>query len=102
MTITNLKSLVVFVFAVTLLSSCANSAHIEKDPSINLGSYKTYSWAEAAKDDVQNKNQKNDLTEVNVHKAVNQELEKNGFTEVKRNPDLLLTYDLLVEKSSVT
>jgi hypothetical protein len=30
---------------------------------------------------------------------VNDELQKNGFREVKNNPDLLLSYDLLVEKN---
>src|SRR6185436_5354870 len=90
MTLINLKRFSVFVFAVVLLTSCASTAHIEKDPSITLGDYKTFSWVEG---------EKNDITEANVRKAVNEQLQKNGFTEVKKNPDLLLTYDLLVERS---
>ncbi|MEO6329965.1 MAG: DUF4136 domain-containing protein [Ginsengibacter sp.] len=96
MTLTNLKRFSVFAFAIVFLTSCANTAHIEKDPSINLGDYKTFSWTD---NDKTSKNYKNDIAEANIQKAVNEQLQKNGFTEVKRNPDVLLTYDLLVEKS---
>jgi hypothetical protein len=95
----NLKRLSAYAFAAVLLTSCANSAHIEKVPAANLGDYKTYSWISNDQNDGQNKNHKNDLAESNIHAAVNQQLQKNGFNEVKRNPDLLVTYDLLVEKS---
>jgi hypothetical protein len=92
---TKLKRFGAIALTAVLLASCANTAHIEKDPSANLGDYKTYSWIQNDK----NKGHTNDIAESNVRSVVNQELQKNGFTEVKRNPDLLLTYDLLVEKS---
>jgi hypothetical protein len=98
MALTKLKRLSAFVFAVIFFAGCANSAHIEKDPSANLGNYKTYSWIEDGKNDA-NKNHKNDLVEANIRKSVNQELQKSGFTETKNNPDLLLTSDVLVENS---
>ena len=93
-----LKRLSAYAFASVLLTSCANSAHIEKDPATNLGDYKTYSWIQSNQNG-KDKDHKNDLAESNIHAAVNQQLQKSGFTEVKRNPDLLVTYDLLVEKS---
>jgi len=93
------KQFGVFAFAVVLLTSCANTAHIEKDPSANLNDYKTYSWIPNDQNDGKTKTHKNDLAESNIRAAVNQELQKSGYTEVKSNPDLLLTYDLLVEKS---
>ncbi len=99
MALTNFSRLSAFVFAVIFMAGCANSAHIEKDPSANLGSYKTYSWIEDEKNDAKNKGHKNDLVEANIRRAVNQELQKNGFAETKRNPDLLLTSDVLVENS---
>jgi hypothetical protein len=94
-----LKQLSAFAFAAVLLTSCANTAHIEKDPSTNLSDYKTYSWISDDSADKKSKVHKNDLAESNIRAAVNQQLQSNGFTEVKRNPDLLITYDLLVEKS---
>ena len=93
------KQFSAFAFAVVLLTSCANTAHIEKDPSANLSNYKTYSWISNDQNNGKTKAHKNDLSESNIRAAVNQELQKNGYTEVKSNPDLLLTYDLLVEKS---
>ena len=96
MTSTKLKRFGVFAFAVVLLSSCANTAHIEKDPSTDLGNYQTYSWIDS---DTKDKDHKNDIAELNLRNAVNKHLEKNGFSETKRNPDILLTYDILVEKN---
>jgi hypothetical protein len=81
----------VFVF---LLASCAPTAHIEKDDATNFSQYKTFAWIEKGKAG------KNDLTEQKVRQAVSRELEKTaGWKESKRNPDVLLSYDVLVEKS---
>ncbi len=78
-----------------LLNSCGTSAHIEKDQSANLKNYKTYTWI-----DKENKDKvRNEIAAQNLKVVVNAELQKNGFREVKNNPDLLLSYDLLVEKS---
>ena len=102
MTSTKLKRFSVFMVAVVLLTSCTHTAHIEKDPSTNLANYKTYSWISNERSDSNrhdHRDHKNDLAEANIRYMVNQELQKNGFSEVKKNPDLLLTYDLLVERS---
>lgn len=78
-----------------VLNSCGTSAHIEKDENANLKNYKTYSWM-----DKENKEKvRNEIAAQNLKSIVNDELQKNGFREVKNNPDLLLSYDLLVEKS---
>jgi hypothetical protein len=99
MTLSILKRLSVFAFAVALLSGCANTAHIEKDPSANLADYKTYSWIAPGEPDKKSKTKINSLTEANIRKAVDQELQKNGYSEVDKNPDILLTYDVLVERN---
>jgi hypothetical protein len=85
-----------FVF---LLASCASTAHIEKDDNTDFSKYKTFAWIEKeGKNNGRNKN--NDLTEQKVRDAVNKELEKTaGWRESKNNPDILLSYDVLVERS---
>ena len=91
------KSFYVLVLAVgaMLLNSCGTSAHIEKDETANLRNYKTYTWI-----DKENKDKvKNEIAAQNLKTIVNDELQKSGFREVKNNPDLLLSYDLLVEKN---
>jgi hypothetical protein len=92
-----IKNFYVLVLAVSamVLNSCGTSAHIEKDESANLKNYKTYTWI-----DKENKDKlKNEIAAQNLKSIVNEELQKNGFREVKHNPDMLLSYDLLVEKS---
>ena len=94
---TQLKSFYVLVFALgsMVISSCSTSAHIEKDPATSLANYKTYTWV-----DKENKDKlRNGIAEQDLKTIVNSELQKNGFREVKNNPDMLLSYDLLVEKS---
>lgn len=95
----------VFVF---LLASCASTAHVEKDDNTDFSKYKTFAWAERQekdqtdkKDSTKNNSTKNsDLAEQNIRDAVNKELEKTaGWKESKTNPDILLSYDLLVERS---
>lgn len=79
---------------VLLLSSCASTAHIEKDDTVNFNKYKTFAWADKEQD-----NRASDLLEKNIHTAVNQELAKAGWKEVKNRPDILIDYDILVEKA---
>ena len=82
-----------FVF---LLASCASTAHIEKDDNTDFRKYKSFAWIN--KDGKHGKT--NDLTERKVREAVNKELERTaGWRESKGQPDVLLSYDVLVEKS---
>lgn len=90
-----------FLGVVFLLAGCASTAHIEKDDTVNLNNYKTFAWLDKKDEASQNKNRKNDLAEVKIKEAVNNELAKSaGWKEVKHNPDVILTYDVLVEKGS--
>src|SRR5687768_6999252 len=92
-----IKSFYVLILAVgaMVLNSCGTTAHIEKDESANFNNYKTYTWIDKEnKEKVNNK-----IAEQNLKTIVNDELNKSGLREVKNNPDLLLSYDLLVEKN---
>ena len=85
----------VALFSFTLMS-CASTAHIEKDDSIDFGKYKTFAWI------ANDSNKTNDIAESKVKAIVNQELEKNaGWKQATSKPDLLLSYDVLVERSTV-
>lgn len=77
---------------------CGPAAHIEKDQSADFSSYKTFEWVD--QEDHGGKSH-NNLTESNIRRAVNKELSKTGWSETKRRPDILLSYDLLVERSNV-
>jgi Domain of unknown function (DUF4136) len=90
------SGILAFVF---LLASCSSTAHIEKDDNADFSHYKTFAWIDKDGEGRQDQNKNNDLTELKIREAVNKELEKSaGWKEVKNRPDVLLTYDVLVEK----
>lgn len=86
-----------FVF---LLASCASTAHIEKDDTADFSRYKSFAWIDKDGEGLQDSIKSNDLTELRIRDAVKKELEKNGWKEVKNRPDVLLSYDVLVEKGT--
>ena len=80
-----------------VLAGCASTAHIEKDPSVDFGKYKTYAWISKP---VNDSTKSSDILEGTVKNVVNTELQKmTGWRETNSRPDLLLSYDVLVERS---
>ena len=82
-----------------LLASCGSTAHIEKDDTVNFSNYKTFAWVNSSETKSDSVQKAISLTEQNVRKAVNAELAKQGWREVRNRPDILLSYDVLVERS---
>nr|WP_294908473.1 DUF4136 domain-containing protein [uncultured Lacibacter sp.] len=83
-----------------VLVGCGPSAHIEKDNTVDFTRYKTFAWVNKDGEGRTYRNKSNDLTEQKIRESVTKELNKTGWTETKRRPDLLLSYDLLVERST--
>ena len=84
---------------VFLIASCASTAHVEKDDNADLGQYRTFAWVDTKEGDGKNDRTK-ELTEQKIKEAVGKELQKSaGWREVKNRPDVLLSYDVLVEKT---
>jgi hypothetical protein len=104
------------VLPVLLAIGCATPAHVEKDETADFTHYKTFAWVNSSenKEIKNNKNKKdekeqekkedktrrNDLMDKQVQLAVNKELEKEGWHEDKNKPDVLINYDLLVERAT--
>ena len=82
-----------------LLASCGSSAHIEKADDADFSQYKTFAWMDKDGEGKNDRDRINDITEQKVRVAVNKELEKTGWKETKHRPDVLLSYDVLVERS---
>lgn len=87
------------LLAVFLFAGCAGTAHIQKDKNADFSKYKTYAWVDKPDAKEKNKNWKHDITEVNVRNSVNAELQKKGWSETTLNPDVIINYELLVEKN---
>ena len=94
-----LKLLGGIIITAFILAGCSSTAHIERDKTVNLGQYKTFAWATTG-NDTGKPTKANSLVEQNIKESVNKELVKEGWREVKTNPDVLLNYDVLVERSS--
>lgn len=96
----NWKGWAAGIMAGFILTSCASTAHIEKDDTIDFSRYKSYTWVDKDGEGTDDANRKNDLMEQRIRAAVNTELQKSGWKEVKNKPDLLLSYDVLVERAT--
>lgn len=79
--------------------ACSPVAHIEKDRNTDFSRYKTYSWMDDGNDHGR-KSRINSLSEQNIKSAIADELEKQGWREVRSNPDVLIGYDVLVERTT--
>ena len=99
MTIRSIKLSVIAAAAIAFMASCGTSAHIEKVKNVDLNTYKTYSWIAPEKTKGTKVMRKNDIAQQNIKTAVDEALQKNGWREVKTNPDVLVSSELLVEKS---
>jgi Domain of unknown function (DUF4136) len=99
MTIQSIKLSVLAVTAGIFLGGCANTAHIERSGSANFDAYKTYSWIPSEKVKGNKQARRNDIALQNLRSAVNEELQKKGYKEVRNNPDVLVNTELLVEKT---
>lgn len=97
MTKINLKTAIVAVLSIGLFAGCASSAHIEKDETVNFSRYKTFTWLHGENGKLENQS---DLIESKIRNAVTKEFEKIGWRESKNKPDVILDYDVLVERSS--
>jgi len=85
---------------VFLAAGCASTVHIEKDDKANFSEYKTFAWIDKDGEGKADKNRNNDLTEQKIRSAISNELERTaGWREVRNRPDVILSYDVLVEKS---
>lgn len=93
----NWKAWVAAALSPVMLLSCASTAHIEKDESVNFNTYKSFTWLHGDEGKLENQS---DLIESKVRQAVSAELEKAGWKQTKNKPDVILDYDLLVERAS--
>lgn len=80
---------------VIVLAGCGPTAHIETSNNANFDEYRSFAWVDAKGD------HKEGLMEERVKDAISRELRRTmGWKEDNRTPDVLLSYDLLVERGS--
>lgn len=93
----NVLKITLPVFAAFIITGCGVQSYVEKDPSVNLNSYRTYAWI----GDNNSKNEKpyKDFQESYLTGLIADQLEKNGFAKANTNskPDVLIDYDIMIE-----
>lgn len=92
------SSLLGLLISCLIIASCGPVAHVEQDPGVNLNNYKTYAWVETRNNENDNEERKTNFASLSVQNAVNEQMKLKGFTLTESNADLLLSYDLLVER----
>jgi len=75
---------------------CSTVAHVEKDETVNFSKFKTYKWSTEGTLKERNSN---DIVDSKLKAAMDQELQKNGWRESKSNADVMIDYDIAVEKA---
>jgi hypothetical protein len=89
-----------YALFVLILAGCSAAAHIEKDNNTDFSNYHSFAWIDKDGEGKQDSNRSNDLTEQQLRNAVAMELEKSGWKENKNKPDVLLSYDVLIERKT--
>jgi len=80
--------------------SCKSPVYVQRDESTNLALYHTYSWVETRANENDQSKRAMAYADVNVRNAVNAELAEKGWREAANNPDALISYDVLVERTT--
>jgi hypothetical protein len=88
--------------AVITIYSCSTPAYVEKEPGSDLSDYKTYMWVNVMANENDASARATAFADLSVHNAVNEELQRWGWREANDNPDVLVSYDILVEKNVET
>ncbi|HKC34555.1 MAG TPA: DUF4136 domain-containing protein [Chitinophagaceae bacterium] len=91
------SSLLVAGASAFVFGSCAVSTHVETAAGVNFSNYKTFGWANVngeRKEDIAD----NDIVDNNIKNAISKQLESKGWTQTTANPDVILDYNVMVEK----
>ena len=83
-----------------MIVGCSAPAHVEKDDTVDFSKYKTFAWVEKGGPDKKDKVKSNDIMEQKFKDAVTNALSKQGWRMDNRRPDVLVSYDVLVERNA--
>ncbi len=89
------------VLGMFVISSCGSAAHIQKDDSYNFSKIRSYAWVNGTqkeKGETVSSTRKTDLTGQKIRTNIDQNLQANGWVLNNRNPDVLLVYDVDVQR----
>src|SRR5262245_8588092 len=90
------------IFLLSISPGCSAPAYVQKDDSFNPSSVKTYMWVNTMPSQNDESKRATAYADIEVHNTVNAELAKWGWREVTENPDVVVSYDVFVERTTQT
>jgi hypothetical protein len=93
------KWIAISIFCLFLFQSCSSPVYVQKDDTVNLSDYHTYMWVTTKRNETDDSKRATDYADISIHNTVNAELNQAGWREVESGPDILISYDVLVEKT---
>ncbi len=95
-----LKWLSILAVAAITFIGCSAPVHVQKDDSVDFSRYRTFAWVDKDGKGSRDENRSNNLMEQKFKSAVTNALTKQGWSVDNRRPDVLISYDVLVERST--
>ncbi len=86
--------------AVLICVSCKNPVYVQKAQSADLSKYHTYMWVQTRANEQDGSKRATAYADVSIRNAVDAQLAKQDWKEVAENPDVLISYDVLVEQTT--
>ena len=84
--------------SVLFFSSCSVTTHVETATGVDFSNYKTFGWASVNGEKTEDIAD-NDIVDNNIKNAINLQLENKGWKETSQQPDVILDYNVMVEKN---
>ena len=95
--------LILAATAIMITAGCGRVAYVQKDERVDFSKIRTYAWVYGTqKDSLTKKPQTNDLVDRKIRNSIDRNLQKNGWKLVGRNPDVLLVYDIDIQRETRT
>lgn len=90
------------ILMMLVMVSCGRTAYVQKDADVDFSRIKTYSWVttQANKEIASAQKKNDDLTNRKIRQAIDKNLIEKGWKEVKKNPDVYLVYDMMIEEEN--
>ena len=94
-----MKGLFCGLLVAGLLAGCTSRVYVQRSEGANMAKYRTYSWVATKAHKGEKKGPVSAFADIAVRNAVREALEQQGWKEVNRSPEVLLGYDILVERT---
>lgn len=86
--------------SIVLFASCSNPVYVQKDETADFSGYKTYMWVDTRSSETDQSARATAYADISIHNSVNAELNQMGWREVSSDPDVLMMYDVLVQRTT--